>query len=61
MTAFIDRAFVLALEVQATSGPKLVDWKKALATDAFTAKVQELKKEVEEYATKFPLPGLELI
>jgi len=58
---FIHRAFQLALEIQAESGPKLVDWKKALVEDKFASKVTDLKKEVEEYAVKFPLPGLDEI
>ena len=52
-------AFTLALKVQAESGPKLVDWKKCLAQPKFQEEVSVLRKEVEQFAEKFPLPGVE--
>merc|ERR1712198_658824 len=53
----IDRAFKLALDLQAVSGPKLVDWKKELAKAENVAKVEAIKADVEALALKFPLPG----
>jgi len=53
----IDRAFRLALDVQAVSGPKLVDWKKELVKEENTAKILQIKRDVEALALKFPLPG----
>jgi hypothetical protein len=48
------------MEVQCESGPKLVDWKKALVADgAHKDKVKSLAKEVEQLASKFPIPGHE--
>ena len=54
---FIHRAFELALEVQAESGPKLVDWRRVIETPKFVAKINEIKKDVETMALKFPHPG----
>jgi glycine hydroxymethyltransferase len=54
---FIHRAFELALEIQALSGPKLVDWLRELGTPKYAQKVSEIKKDVETMALKFPLPG----
>ena len=54
---FIHRAFSLALEVQAASGPKLVDWRREMEKLENVAKVNEIKKDVETMALKFPLPG----
>jgi len=53
----IDRAFKLALDLQAVSGPKLVDWKKELTKAESVAKVEAIKADVEALALKFPLPG----
>ena len=51
-------AFQIALECQAESGPKLVDWKRVLG-EKFGPEVAALKNEVEEYASQFVMPGLE--
>jgi len=55
----IDSAFKLALEFQAVSGPKLVDWKKELLKPENLAKIDAIKEQVETLAIKFPLPGRE--
>jgi len=47
----------LSREIAAASGPKLVDFKSACHSDAFSGKVKALRQEVEEYSGKFPLPG----
>ena len=54
---FIHRAFQLALQVQAKSGPKLVDWRREMDSPEVIAKINEIKKDVEAMAGKFPLPG----
>ncbi|KAL0271731.1 UNVERIFIED_CONTAM: hypothetical protein PYX00_008729 [Menopon gallinae] len=56
----IHKGLLLAKEAQKVSGPKLVDFKKTLSEDpVFVEKVEALKNEVIEFASKFPLPGLE--
>ena len=57
VTQFIHRAFELALEVQAKSGPKLVEWRRVMENPEVVTKVNEIKKDVETMALKFPLPG----
>lgn len=54
---FIDRGLKLSKEIATVSGPKLVDFKTACHTDQFKGKIAVLRKEVEEYGGKFPLPG----
>lgn len=57
---FIDRGLQLSKEITAVSGPKLADFKRVLHEDPnFNAKVQALKKEVQTYSEKFPMPGYE--
>merc|ERR1712241_575113 len=55
----IDRAFKLALDLQAVSGPKLVEWRKVMETPKFAEKVNVIKTDVETMAIKFPHPGRE--
>ncbi len=51
-------ALNIALEIQAESGPKLVDWKRVLETsDKFQEKLRTLREEMEAFANEFPLPG----
>ena len=54
---FLDRALHLALDVQAKSGKKLADFNKALKEEENVAKLLSLRKEVEEWAGNFPMPG----
>uniref|UniRef100_A0A182QIK0 Serine hydroxymethyltransferase n=1 Tax=Anopheles farauti TaxID=69004 RepID=A0A182QIK0_9DIPT len=57
---YIDRGLSLSKEIAAVSGPKLIDFKRVIHEDAtFSAKVQSLRKEVEQYSEQFPLPGYE--
>merc|ERR1719189_1051197 len=56
---FIHSAIELAVEIQHSSGPKLVDFKKYLVNEKFTGKIESLQKEVEVFASKFRLPGHE--
>ena len=53
---FLHQAFQLGVEVQAESGPKLVDFKKC-CQQKFSAKINKVKEEVERFASKFMLPG----
>ncbi|XP_066581113.1 serine hydroxymethyltransferase [Prorops nasuta] len=56
----IDKGLKLAKEVTEISGPKLVDFNKALESDvSVKRKVAALKKEVEVFAVNFKLPGLD--
>lgn len=57
---FIDRALRLSKEISAVSGPKLVDFKKAVHEDAtFVPKVKAIRDEIEAFSEKFPMPGYE--
>lgn len=52
-------AFKIAQDIQVKSGPKLVDFKRVLMEDQeFKQRISQLKDKVEEYARKFPLPGI---
>jgi len=55
VASYLDRVVKISSETQQTSGKKLVDFVKALET---SPKLQALKKEVEEFAAKFQMPGL---
>ncbi|XP_045119272.1 serine hydroxymethyltransferase-like [Portunus trituberculatus] len=57
IVAFMDQAFQIAKSVQAKSGPKLVDFKRVLATDEFQGQIMDLKGKIEAYAAQYPLPG----
>jgi len=54
---FIDDAMQLATQVQAASGPKLVDFKAKLKTPEFQSKVEVIRGKVEQFAEHFRLPG----
>jgi len=58
---FIDAAMKLGISVQAVSGPKLVDFKRVVAEEPFSTKIQELREQVETFAKEFRLPGHEEI
>ena len=46
------------MDVQKESGPKLVEWKRALeAGKSFQERIAALKSDVEALAGKFPIPG----
>jgi glycine hydroxymethyltransferase len=52
---FLDRVVQISLDIQKTSGKKLVDFMNAARqSDA----VKQLNKDVEAFATSFPLPGV---
>merc|ERR1719265_2486463 len=52
---FISRAIDIGVEVQKQSGPKLKDWKAALATPP--AELLALKQDVESFASSFDTVG----
>ncbi|KAB7506743.1 Serine hydroxymethyltransferase, cytosolic [Armadillidium nasatum] len=54
---FIHRAVLLANDIQKVSGPKLADFKQCVHKEEFSSKIEALKKEVEDFASQFPLPG----
>ena len=58
---FIDRGIKLGLEVQKISGPEQKKFEEVLLGDQFKGKVEELKKDVEEFSVKFPMPGYDNI
>merc|ERR1719384_2284277 len=53
---FIGAAVDCAVEVQNLSGPKLVDYKRVI-NESPPASLQNLKKEVENFASRFPTIG----
>merc|ERR1719208_17528 len=61
VVAFIDSALKLAVEIQASSGPKLVDFKAALVKPENEAKLTMLRNEIESFAVKFRLPGMQVL
>lgn len=54
---FIDLGLKLSKEIATDSGPKLVDFKTTCHTEQFSGKIAALRKKVEEFGMKFPLPG----
>ena len=59
---FIDRAIQIALNIN-LSDPKqtLKDFKTNMKLDEHAKKLDELKHEIEEFASKFSMPGYEFI
>lgn len=58
---YIHQGLLLAKEVTAKSGPKLVDFKNVIETDPdIRSKISKLKNEIESFGKSFPLPGYEL-
>nr|XP_003708127.2 PREDICTED: serine hydroxymethyltransferase, cytosolic [Megachile rotundata]XP_012152099.1 PREDICTED: serine hydroxymethyltransferase, cytosolic [Megachile rotundata] len=55
---FIHQGLLLSKEVSNISGPKLVDYKRVLNTNAdIQAKIAVLREEVETFSKQFPIPG----
>merc|ERR1712126_449023 len=61
VVTLIDSALKLAVEIQASSGPKLVDFKAALVKPENEMKLAALRNEVETFAVKFRLPGQQVL
>merc|ERR1711972_328971 len=55
VVSLIHSAFQLGVEIQTSSGPKLVDFKKACHQDDWSGKINSLKLGVEKFAVKFML------
>ena len=58
---FIDRAIKIAADIQKKlpkEANKLKDWKAAIGDGSEYPELVQLKKEVNELARKYPLPGL---
>lgn len=56
---FIDRGLKLSKEISNVSGAKLVDFKTACHSEQFASKIKAMRNEVEDFGSKFPLPGTE--
>merc|ERR1719326_2029056 len=54
---FLHQGLQLALEVQSTTGKKLVDFAKGLEESGNAAKLSALRTQVEAWAGKFFMPG----
>ena len=61
VVSLIHSALQLGAEIQSSSGPKLVDFKKACATSDWEAKINNLKEQVEKFAVNFMLPGQQIL
>ncbi|CAH1392115.1 unnamed protein product [Nezara viridula] len=56
---YIVKALNIGVEAaKSAASPKLTDFKKVLSQSPLSDKVISLKKEIEEFSEKFPLPGL---
>ncbi len=57
---FIDRGFKLAVEInKSAKGVTLKDFKERMHDEDVKAKLAALREQVEEFASQFPMPGLE--
>jgi glycine hydroxymethyltransferase len=60
VAGFFSEAIDLCAQIQAKSGPKLVDFLKVMETDEdFMAKIETLRARIEAFADAFPMPGNE--
>ena len=58
---FIDKAVKMGLEILKVCDPKVKGhFNKQLHSDDFKGRVEALKKEVEEFAAAYPMPGNEI-
>jgi hypothetical protein len=54
--------FKLAAEInKAASGPTLKDFKEKMSDEHFKEKIKQLREKIEEYASQFPMPGLDSV
>ncbi|ESP03904.1 hypothetical protein LOTGIDRAFT_149590 [Lottia gigantea] len=56
---FFHQAIVLTAEVAASSGPTLKEFKAKLEDQQVRTKIEQIKKHVEDFAMKFPMPGFD--
>lgn len=62
VASFIDRAIQIALEINLSNPAQTVkDFKANIKLDQYAKKIEQLKEEIEEFASKFPMPGYESI
>lgn len=55
---FFDRGIQIAVRLKAECGKKVADFKAAMDTHPPTvAAVAELRRDVEDFARRFPMPG----
>lgn len=56
---FIHKGITLTLEIQQSCGPTLREFKAKVKEQEVQDKIAVLRKEVEEFAVEFPMPGFE--
>lgn len=57
---YVHQGFQLALEInKASSGTTLKDFKEKMHDPLFQEKIKALKENIENFAAKFPMPGLD--
>ena len=60
VAAFFSEAVDICVQMQAKSGPKLVDFVKLMDTDEeFVEKIESLRFRIEAFADGFAMPGHE--
>ena len=55
----VPSAICIAQEAHKNSGPLLKEFKATLETPEYKTRIENLKKRVEDFAVKFPLPGFD--
>lgn len=58
---YIDQGIKLGLEIQAVSGPDFKKFVETMKEDQFQGRIASLRNEVEEFASKFPMPGNDIM
>lgn len=58
---FIDQGIKLGLEMQGVCGTDFKKFLETLKADPFKDKIAAIRKEVEEFASKFPMPGNDIM
>jgi len=56
IAVFLHEALEIAVKLQDKSGPKLKDFLPLLENNS---EIEDLKKRVHEFASKFPMPGFD--
>ena len=55
---FIDRGFKLAIEIsKSAKGTTLKDFKENMHEEVYQNKIKELREQVENFASQYPMPG----
>lgn len=58
---YIDQGIKLGLEIQEVSGQDFKKFVETLKEDQFQGRITSLRNEVEEFASKFPMPGNDIM